>query len=174
MNPIRHTRSFLIARLILLPMAFIAIWASPPFALDGLVQIHDPSTIIQCDGKFYTYGTGSGFLDLNSTDYRWETEALSARLMEVELCNGIDPGLFVDTDGRLWINFGSYFGYIRMVELDPKTGKRLDDKYANIAFNCEATVMMYRHGWYYLLGTHGSCCHGSIQATTSALAARRK
>lgn len=28
------------------------------FALDGEFRIHDPSTLVQCDGKFHTYGTG--------------------------------------------------------------------------------------------------------------------
>src|SRR5947208_1477659 len=28
------------------------------FALDGDILIHDPSTVILCDGKFFTYGTG--------------------------------------------------------------------------------------------------------------------
>lgn len=28
------------------------------FALDGQVQIHDPSTVVQCDSKYYVYGTG--------------------------------------------------------------------------------------------------------------------
>ena len=32
------------------------------FALDGQVQIHDPSTIVRCEGKFYTYGTGGSTL----------------------------------------------------------------------------------------------------------------
>ena len=32
--------------------------ASLALALDGQFGIHDPSTIVQCDGKFYTYGTG--------------------------------------------------------------------------------------------------------------------
>jgi len=31
----------------------------------------------------------------------------------------------------------------------------------NIAIDCEATAMMYRDGWYYLLGTHGTCCDGA-------------
>ena len=28
----------------------------------GKPFIHDPSTIVQCDGKYYTFGTGSGGL----------------------------------------------------------------------------------------------------------------
>ena len=28
------------------------------FALEGPIGIHDPSTVIFCNGKYYTYGTG--------------------------------------------------------------------------------------------------------------------
>ena len=31
----------------------------------------------------------------------------------------------------------------------------------NIAIDCEATDLIYRDGWYYLLGTHGTCCDGA-------------
>ena len=82
----------------------------------------------------------------------------------VEDCNAIDPGVFLDpTDGRLWLVYGSYFGYIRLVELDPKTGKRVNpnDKPRDLAINCEASDMIYHDGWYYLLATHGSCCRGA-------------
>ena len=41
----------------LLSIALLALGSSA-FALDGQIGIHDPSTLIQCDGKFYTYGTG--------------------------------------------------------------------------------------------------------------------
>jgi hypothetical protein len=34
--------------------------ASPAFALDGQINTHDPSTVIQCDGKYYVFGTGGG------------------------------------------------------------------------------------------------------------------
>jgi hypothetical protein len=38
----------------------------------------------------------------------------------------IDPGVLLDaTNGSPWLTYASYFGYIRLVELDPKTGKRL-------------------------------------------------
>jgi len=66
-------------------------------------------------------------------------------------------------DGRLWLVYGSYFGYIRLVELDPRTGKRVnpDDQPVNVAINCEASDLIYHDGWYYLLATHGSCCRGA-------------
>jgi arabinan endo-1,5-alpha-L-arabinosidase len=59
------------------------------------------------------------------------------------------------------LSYGTYFGFIRIVELDPKTGKRVEgNKEINVAIDCEATTLMYRDGWYYLLGTHGTCCDG--------------
>jgi arabinan endo-1,5-alpha-L-arabinosidase len=218
MNPIHHAQSFLFVKSIMLLAGSAVIWTSSAFALDGRVQIHDPSTIMQCEGKFYTYGTGgaslvsddgwtwrrgvtparrgmapdiihlgdryymyvaaniggqpkaainmisSKTLDPNSPDYKWEEGGIVASSNGVEFCNAIDPGLLLDpTDGKLWLVYGSYFGYIRLVQLDPKTGKRVDpnDRPVDIAINCEASVLIYREGWYYLLATHGSCCRGS-------------
>jgi arabinan endo-1,5-alpha-L-arabinosidase len=199
-------------------LATVLSLASLALALEGQFGIHDPSTVVMCEGKYYTYGTGgtslvsddgwtwrsgvrpsrsgmapdlihigdryymyiarnvgaqpkaeinmiwSKSLDPNSPDYKWEEGGLVASSDGIEDCNAIDPGAFLDpTDGRLWLTYGSYFGYIRLVELDPKTGKRLNpnDQPRDIAINCEASDMMYHDGWYYLLATHGSCCRGS-------------
>jgi arabinan endo-1,5-alpha-L-arabinosidase len=103
-------------------------------------------------------------LDPESPDYKWEEGGVVASSDGIEDCNAIDPGVFLDpSDGRLWLTYGSYFGYIRLVELDSKTGKRKDpnDKPRDLAINCEASDMMYHDGWYYLLATHGSCCRGA-------------
>lgn len=201
----------------LLATAILALpW--PAFALDGQVQIHDPSTIVHCGGKYYTFGTGgstlvsedgwtwargvrparsgmapdiiqigdryymyvarnigaqpradinliwSRTLDPSSPEYKWEEGGVVASSDGLEDCNAIDPGLFLDpADGRLWLSYGSYFGYIRLVELDPKTGQRANSEAApvNIAINCEASIIIKREGWYYLLATHGSCCRGA-------------
>src|SRR3954469_7325781 len=198
--------------------AAIVAAASIALALDGQPGIHDPSTIVMCNGKFYTYGTGGGSLvsddgwtwrrgaalprrglapdvihigdryyvyvaanigappkaainmiwsktlDPDSPDYKWEEGGVVASSDGIEQSNAIDPGVLLDpTDGKLWLTYGSYFGYIRLVELDPKSGKRRDPKRApvNIAINSEASVLIYRDGWYYLLVTHGSCCAGA-------------
>ncbi len=43
---------------------------SPQPALDGQPGIHDPSTIVVHDGKYYTYGTGAG-LPISVSDDGW-------------------------------------------------------------------------------------------------------
>ncbi|MBN1186096.1 MAG: family 43 glycosylhydrolase, partial [Bacteroidales bacterium] len=102
-------------------------------------------------------------LDPNSPDFKFTDPIEVASSEGMEDCDAIDAGLLLDpTTGQLWCTYGTYFGFIRMVELDPKTGKRVEGNEAiDIAIDCEATTLMYRNGWYYLLGTHGTCCDGA-------------
>jgi len=228
-------------------------WLGPSSAailqVDGPPALHDPSTVIQADGKFYVYATGNGLpafesndgwtwrrtgsvmqavpggkpgadviarggnntwapdiihvgdkyflyyaapgaqpkaaigllvgktLDPDARDYTWEDGGPIVWSDGVEDSNAIDPGVLLDpTNGSLWLTYGSYFGYIRLVELDPKTGKRLhpDRKPIDIAINSEASVMIYHDGWYYLMVTHGSCCVGANSTYNIRMGRARK
>ena len=215
-------------------LTLISLWLScQAQALNGKPYIHDPSTIIQCDGKYYTYGTGGGglisddgwtwnsgavrpgggvapdvihigdryymsyarggggmsgghasnvrvmwtkTLDPKSSDFGFKDDTVVASSNGIEDCDAIDPAFLLDpTDGRLWLSYGTYFGFIRLVELDPKTGMRMPNNQAmNIAIDCEATAMMYRDGWYYLLGTHGTCCDGANSTYNIVVGRSRK
>ncbi|HEX2936988.1 MAG TPA: family 43 glycosylhydrolase, partial [Bacteroidales bacterium] len=102
-------------------------------------------------------------LDPKSPDFKFSESVVVAESVNMEDCDAIDPGVLLDpTTGRLWLSYGTYFGFIRMVELDPKTGKRVEgNKAIDVAIDCEASDLMYKDGWYYLLGTHGTCCDGA-------------
>ena len=116
-------------------------------------------------------------LDPNSPDYKWVEGGVVASSDGLEDLNAIDPGAFLDpTTGKLWLVYGSYFGYIQLVELNPKTGERLDPKVKaiNLAINCEASDMIYHDGWYYLLATHGSCCAGANSGYNIRMGRSRK
>ena len=56
---------------VLLALASIAV------ALDGQVGIHDPSTIVMCNGKYYTYGTGGSAL-VSDDGWTWRRGTCSA------------------------------------------------------------------------------------------------
>ena len=101
-------------------------------------------------------------LDPNSPDFAYSEPVEVAHSEMDEDCDAIDIGFLMDDQGRLYCTYGTYFGNIRMVELDPRTGARLEgNKAVDVAIDCEASVMIYRDGWYYLLGTHGTCCDGA-------------
>jgi arabinan endo-1,5-alpha-L-arabinosidase len=116
-------------------------------------------------------------LDPESPDYGWRDAGPVVWSDGVEDSNAIDPGVLLDpTDGRLWLTYGSYFGYIRMVELDPKTGLRRHPTRApyDVAINSEASIPIYHDGWYYLLVTHGSCCQGANSTYNIRMGRSRK
>jgi arabinan endo-1,5-alpha-L-arabinosidase len=116
-------------------------------------------------------------LDPNSPDYKWVEGGVVASSDGLEDLNAIDPGAFLDPNtGKLWLVYGSYFGYIQLVELNPKTGERLNpkDQPKNVAINCEASDLIYHDGWYYLLATHGSCCAGANSGYNIRMGRSRK
>ena len=114
-------------------------------------------------------------LDPNSPDFKY-TEAIEVAASDGQEDNdAIDPGIMLDPNtGRLWVSYGTYFGFIRLIELDPATGKRVEGNVAkDIAIDCEATDLIYRDGWYYLLGTHGTCCDG-VNSTYNIVVGRSR
>ena len=201
-------------------------------AQTGAPYIHDPSTLAECDGKYYTFGTGGGglisddgwswhsgaerpgggaapdvlkigdryliiygatggglggghngriltmwnkTLDPKSPDFRFTTAVEVCASDGMEDQDAIDPGMLLDpTTGRLWVSYGTYFGTIRLIELDPQTGyRKAGNKEKDIAIDCEATDLIYRDGWYYLLGTHGACCDG-VNSTYNIVVGRSR
>ncbi|MCF0191477.1 MAG: family 43 glycosylhydrolase [Marinilabiliaceae bacterium] len=125
-------------------------------------------------GKILTMWTKT--LDPKSPDFGYTQAMPVAESLDDEDCDAIDAGLFLDPkDGRLWVTYGTYFGFIRIVELDPETGLRVEGNEAvNIAIDCEATDLIYKDGWYYLLGTHGTCCDGANSTYNIVVGRSRK
>jgi len=219
-------------RISILTIAFLFCAGISANAQTGNIYIHDPSTIVKCDGKYYTFGTGQGglisddgwtwrsgavrtgggvapdvikigdrylvsysadfpgtqgktkgnvinmwtkTLDPESPDFGYSEPMLVAWAGADDDCWAIDPAFLLDpTTGRLWCSYGTYFGAIRIVEIDPATGERVKGNEAvDIAIDCEATALMYKDGWYYLLGTHGTCCDG-VNSTYNIVCGRSK
>ena len=55
-------------------LALFVFLLSPAGAQVGAPYIHDPSTIAECDGKYYTFGTGGGGL-ISANGWSWESGA---------------------------------------------------------------------------------------------------
>ncbi|HYX08339.1 MAG TPA: family 43 glycosylhydrolase, partial [Bacteroidales bacterium] len=100
-------------------------------------------------------------LNPSSPDYEWKDLGMVVFSNNNSAANCIDPALFTDKDGKLWLSFGSYFGGIRFTELDSQKGKPLSSKlYAVASGNCEASYVILHGNYYYLFINRGSCCQG--------------
>ncbi|WLW58635.1 arabinan endo-1,5-alpha-L-arabinosidase [Streptomyces sp. YU58] len=80
--------------------------------------------------------------------------------------NAIDPAI-IRADGRLWMSFGSYWTGIRMIELNPSTGKALPNTTVHhLATRPDAPYAVegpeiVKHGrYYYLFASYDACCAG--------------
>lgn len=82
--------------------------------------------------------------------------------------NCIDASILKDTDGSVWMTFGSFANGIGLVQIDPTTGKRLNTVTTRIAHSNGAFFAseiegssLYKHGgYYYLFFNVGACCSG--------------
>ncbi len=103
-------------------------------------------------------------LDPQAREYHWTDQGCVVRTQEGDGYNAIDPSVFHDQDGSLWLTFGSYWSGIKLVQLDPQTGKRTepDSKLFSLAYNqsIEASYLCRHDNYYYLFVNWGSCCQG--------------
>ena len=207
-----------------------------PATLSGQTFIHDPSTIVKDDGRYYVFGTGPGIRTKSSPDlvhweagkpvfreppawinnfvptfgeYFWAPDILrvdgnfllyyAASTWQkpvsviglatsptlnpaatnylwtdcgpvIASTNGygfnvIDPSVFLDDDGRLWLAFGSYWQGIFLTELNPHTGLRVgtNSPLFHLAWNnsIEAACLSRHAKFYYLFVNWGQCCQGT-------------
>lgn len=86
--------------------------------------------------------------------------------------NAIDPCIFQDAGGKPWLSFGSYFSGIKLITIDPATGKAAGNSTVyNIATRphtppnaIEASCVYYHAGYYTLFVAWDSCCAGPKSA----------
>jgi arabinan endo-1,5-alpha-L-arabinosidase len=119
-------------------------------------------------------------LDPDSPDYQWLDQGMVFRSRHEDDFNAIDPNLAVDTQGRHWLNFGSFWGGIKMRRIDPETGKLSegDTRLYSLASRprsrnaaqadgppsspaIEAPFIVRHEGFYYLFVSFDFCCRGA-------------
>jgi arabinan endo-1,5-alpha-L-arabinosidase len=103
-------------------------------------------------------------LDPSNPSYGWTDRGIVIRSSPRDSFNTIDPSIAQDSLGRLWLAFGSYWSGIKIVELDPATGKRFETNspIASVAWKeaIEASCLYQHDSYYYLFVNWGQCCRG--------------
>jgi arabinan endo-1,5-alpha-L-arabinosidase len=137
-------------------------------------------------GKYHLYYSVSTFgknqsvigvatnrtLDPARPDYKWTDEGLVIRSHASDDWNAIDPNVFVDDDGSVWLCFGSFWSGIKLRRLNPRTGKLSgqDSRLHGVAARprgrklsgaVEAPFLIRKGPYYYLFVSFDFCCKGS-------------
>lgn len=106
-------------------------------------------------------------LNPDAKNFAWRDEGIVVQSRSEDNFNTIDPSVTFDKENRLWLSFGSFWSGIKLVELNSKTGKRLNTEIFSIAAappgaNDIEAPCLYRHGdEYFLFVNRGFCCRGA-------------
>jgi len=130
------------------------------------------------NGRYHLYYSVSAWMDFNSSigyatnttlnkndpAYKWIDEGQVISFKNGgEGVNVIDPNIFIDTDGKKYLVYGSYKAGLRLVELDSKTGKLKKDPpdITTITTSLGEGEFIIKGGdYYYLFVSRGRCCAG--------------
>lgn len=135
--------------------------------------------ITYMNGKYYVYYSCSTLgssvsaigvatsptLDQSSPDYKWTDLGAVVSSSSVQDVNAIDPSVFKDTNGKVYLTYGSYFNGIGVIELNPATGKvraggRLYRVAGGTSSSFEASYLIKEGNYYYLFVNRAHCCKG--------------
>lgn len=130
--------------------------------------------IMYRDNKYWLYYTMSVFSRNTSaiglatsptlTDPDWTDQGVVVYSVSQDNYNCIDPAIFEDDDGKVWLSFGSYWSGIKLVECNPETGKpdTARPEYISIANRRSGIEAPYfcKWGYYYLFVSWDKCCEG--------------
>lgn len=145
----------------------------------GIENIWAPH-VAKMGGKYWVYYCGSVFgkntsligamwsptLDMTSPDYKWTDIGEVWRSTASNDYNAIDPEILIDASGKAWMSFGSFWQGLRMIAIDPATGKQLasNKTVTNIASRggdaIEGPSTIRHGGYYYLFAPFDKCCVG--------------
>ncbi|MBD3921137.1 family 43 glycosylhydrolase [Paenibacillus sp. PR3] len=126
------------------------------------------------NGKYYLYYSISSFGSQTSaiglvtctsiTKGDWVDQGLVLKSTSSNTYNAIDPNLFADKNGNLYMSFGSWFAGIYVTAIDKNTMKPTGNSYrvATKDGGIEGSSIVYNSstGYYYLFVSIGACCQG--------------
>jgi arabinan endo-1,5-alpha-L-arabinosidase len=131
------------------------------------------------DGKYHLYYSVSAWMNFNSSigyatnttldrndpKYKWVDHGQVISYKNGgEGVNVIDPNVFVEKNGKVWLLYGSYKSGLRMVELNPKTGKLFNESpklYTLTTQLGEGVYLIKGPEYYYIFASRGRCCAGN-------------
>lgn len=131
-----------------------------------IIQHEDTYRLYYCVSAFGRKTSYIGLAESESPEGPWTLKGCVVKTNDESVMNAIDPSVIVDADnGRWWMHYGSFFGGLFCMELDPDTGLAMNEgdqghliaRRANYREdNLEAPEIIYHPELkkYYLFGSY--------------------
>lgn len=110
-------------------------------------------------------------LDPSDPDYKWIDRGLILESKPGDDFNALDPSILADSDGTVWLTYGSYWTGIKQRQIDPATGTLLASNPTRYDLASRPAVphdpiegaSLVRHGgYYYLFVSVDYCCEQNV------------
>lgn len=106
-------------------------------------------------------------LDQTNAAYKWTDQGVILTSTTGANYNAIDPNILVDTDGSVWLTYGSYWSGIFQQQIDPATGRilpgmtyHLAERASNVSGDpIEGSSLVHKGSYYYLFVSWDACCN---------------
>ena len=140
-------------------------------------------------GRYYLYISASSFgsnhsaiglaVSTSAKPGTWQDQGIVYSSESGGDFNAIDPSLTVDRGGKWWLVFGSWWSGIKMIQIDPATGKQLASNPTryNVARRTSDALgiegpFIFRHGKYYYMFTSWDLCCRGVDSTYKIMVGR--
>jgi autotransporter-associated beta strand protein len=137
-------------------------WAPDVAYFDGLYHLYYAVSTFGSQVSAIGMATNTTLNTLDFTNYKWVDQGEVIGSTNGSAYNTIDPSILVQSNGSVWMSFGSFWNGIYLTQINPSTGKPLNSTVEQIAYNSsiEASYLYHQGNYYYLFVNWGTCCDG--------------
>jgi arabinan endo-1,5-alpha-L-arabinosidase len=143
------------------------LWAPDISFFNGLYHLYYAGSIFATNTSVIGLATNTT-LDPSDPAYQWVDQGEVLSSSSADDFNAIDPNILVDTDGSIWLTYGSYWTGIKQQQIDPLTGKSAGGNSTiyslatrpGVQFDpIEGSSLVHKESYYYLFVSFDDCCN---------------
>jgi arabinan endo-1,5-alpha-L-arabinosidase len=145
----------------------VGLWAPDISYFNGLYHVYYAGSTFGSNLSVIGLATNST-LDPTDPTYEWVDQGEVLSSTTADDFNAIDPNILADTDGSVWLTYGSFWSGIKQQQIDPTTGFLLASN-PNVyslatrpnvpADPVEAASLVHQGSYYYLFVSFDYCCN---------------
>jgi arabinan endo-1,5-alpha-L-arabinosidase len=145
------------------------LWAPDVSFFNGEYHIYYNASILHTQRTIIGLATNTT-LDPSDPNYHWADRGVVLESRDGDDFNALDPNIFIDTDGSIWLTYGSYWSGIKQRQIDPSTGMLLASNSTRydlatrpgVADDAIEGASLVHHGeYYYLFVSVDHCCEST-------------
>lgn len=148
----------------------LGLWAPDVSYFNGEYHVYYAGSVLDSQRSVIGLVTNAT-LDPTDPAYKWVDRGEVLESLPGDDFNAIDPNILVDTDGSIWLTYGSYWSGIKQRQIDPATGLLLASNPTRFDLATrpgvpgdpiEGASLVHHNGYYYLFVSVDHCCNQNV------------